>query len=78
MRQSVTAVIENLSSHGAELHAAASRCQHSGPSRTNALPTEVQLESFVALTPVAPGGWDAASILTEIAKELAVISDIDW
>ena len=58
--------------------AAASRCQPSGSSRTNAFPTEVQLESFVALTPVAPGGWDAASILTEIAKELAVISDVDW
>ena len=56
----------------------ASWCQPSGSSRTNALPTEVQLESFVALTPVAPGGWDATSILTEIAKELAVISDVDW
>lgn len=44
----------------------------------NALPTEVQLESLVALTPVAPRSWNAASILTEIAKQLTVISDVDW
>lgn len=35
------------------------------------------MESFVALTPVAPRSWDAASILTEIAEQLAVISDVD-
>lgn len=44
----------------------------------NALPTKVQLESFVAFTPIAPRSWNAASILTEISKQLAVISDIDW
>lgn len=31
------------------------------------LPTEVQLESLIALAPVAPRGWDAATVLTEIA-----------
>lgn len=34
----------------------------------DALPTQVQLESFVALTPVAPRSWNTASVLTEISK----------
>lgn len=45
----------------------------------DALPPEVQLEAFVALAPVAPRRRNAASILAEIADQLAVISgDVEW
>jgi hypothetical protein len=50
----------------------------SDQSHTDTLPSEVQLESFVALTSVAPRRWNATAILTEIADQLTVISDIEW
>lgn len=62
-----------------EQNTAATSCyQPNDLLHTDALPTEVQLESFVALAPVAPRSWDAASILTEVTIQLAVISDVDW
>lgn len=43
----------------------------------DALAADIQLEALVALTAVATGSWNAASILTEIADQLTIVSNVE-
>lgn len=43
----------------------------------DALAADIQLEALVALTAVATGSWNAAPILTEVADQLTVVSNVE-
>lgn len=43
----------------------------------DAFATDIQLEALVALAAVATGSWNAAPILTEIADQLTVVSNVE-